>query len=353
MHDKTPSPKKGRIRDALIIILITIALLIPAAEIALRITCDYCTWTETSGERFVSPWEVREDSWYHAGEPNSVTQIQAPEFNLEIRTNSLGFRDIEHPVEKPEGEFRLLAIGDSFTAGWGARFEHTWLNILGRKLSAEHPETRIRVMSGGSAGSDPFFGYRNLADKFLVYQPDWVLLVVNDSDILDVLVRGGMERFQPDGTVIGAKSPPMPFMYESSQLARFILFEVFDYTHSLVRRPERNRRAQEALDKIQSLLLEYDDLLKSQGVRFSLVVQPYTKELVRQEYQRLGQLIEFAQQHEIDVIDTSPYLHARLLEHDGRLEDLYWPIDMHFNELGYRYFAEAIEGGVSAGIDKP
>ena len=90
MHDKTPSPKKRRIRDALIITLITIVLLIPAAEIALRITCDYCTWTETSGDGFVSPWEIREDSWYHTGEPNSVTQIQLPEFNLEIRTNSLG-----------------------------------------------------------------------------------------------------------------------------------------------------------------------------------------------------------------------------------------------------------------------
>jgi hypothetical protein len=27
------------------------------------------------------------------------------------------------------------------------------------------------------------------------------------------------------------------------------------------------------------------------------------------------------------------------------------PIDMHFNELGYRYFAEAIETGLNVEID--
>jgi lysophospholipase L1-like esterase len=350
---RTPSSKKRRIRNVLTITLITLCLFIPAAEIALRITCEYCTWTETSGEGFVSPWEIRESSWYHTLAPNAVINHQLPEFDYEIRTNSLGFRDIEHPLAKPPGEFRLLAIGDSFTEGWGARFEHTWLNELGRRLNTKHAGIHIRTINAGVAGSDAFFGYRNLVDRLMVYQPDWVLVVINDSDILDVIVRGGMERFQPDGTIIGVDSPEMPFMYESSQFARFILFELFDYTHALLRRPERNRRAQRALEKLKSLLLEYNALLEPQGVKFSLVVQPYTKELVRQEYQRLGPLIEFAEQHQIDVIDTNSYIHKKLIAHENRLEDLYWPIDMHFTELGYRYFSEAIEEGLSADFDKP
>lgn len=327
----------------LVIWTTAVVVFVIAAEILLRITCSYCTWTEKSGEGFVSPYGREEPSWYHVRDPDTVTTLHLPEFDYEIRTNSLGFRDIEHPLEKPENEFRILAIGDSFTEGWGARFEFTWLNDLRRALDEKFTGVTFRTMCAGSSGSDPFFGYRNLEDRLLPYRPDLVLLVVNDTDILDVVVRGGHERFLADGTVKGVESPDMPFLYESSQFARFILFEFFDYTHSLLRRPERNRRARQARDTLQDLLVEYQSLLAREGIAFTLVVQPYTKELVRLEYQRLEPLIDFAKQHRIEVIDTKYYLAEKLAEHDNRLEDLYWPIDMHFTELGYRYFAEAIE----------
>jgi lysophospholipase L1-like esterase len=323
--------------------------MIPAAEIALRITCAHCTWTEKNGQGFVSPYAVRESSWYHTRAPNTVERYQFPEFDYEIRTNSLGFRDIEHPVAKPPGEFRLMAIGDSFTEGWGARFDQTWLNELGRELAEKHADSQISIMCAGASGSDPFYGYRLLVDRLMPYRPDWVLLVVNDSDVNDVLLRGGMERFQSDGTVRGMDSPELPWGYASSQLARFILFEVFDYTHALVRRHERERRANEALEKLKELVLEYQAVLAAEGIRFSLVIHPYSKELQRDQYQHLDGLIEFALQHQIDVIDTKPYLFEKLAAHEQRIEDLYWPDDKHFTELGYQYLSEAV--GIGLGLN--
>jgi lysophospholipase L1-like esterase len=338
--------RKHFLRDASIVAAITLCFFIPAAEIALRITCTYCTWTEQNGEGFVSPWALRESSWYHVRAPGLVTTLKLPEFDYEITTNSLGLRDIEHPTDKPEGEYRILGIGDSFTEGWGARFEKTWLKQLSNILNEDNAGFTVNTMSGGVSGSDPFYGYMLMVDKLLVYQPDAVLLVINHSDILDVVVRGGMERFQPDGTVKGLDSPEMPWMYEDSQFARFILFEVFDYTHQLLRRPERNRRAAESLTKIEQLVLEFDRSLKSRGIQFFLVVHPYYNELRRNSYDKIDRVIEFATQHEINVIDTKPYLYEKLIEHDNQPADLYWPIDMHFTELGYRYFAEAIENGL-------
>ena len=345
------SPAKKRVRDTLIIAVVSLCLFIPAAEIALRITCTYCTWSEHNGDGFLSPYAVRKNSWYHVRPPNSVTDYPLPEFDYQIKANSLGFRDIEHPLTKAPGELRILAIGDSFTEGWGARFEQTWLNELGRNLIAAHPEHQFSMMCGGASGSDPFYGYRIMVDRLLAYQPDLVMLVVNHSDIMDVITRGGMERFQADGTVIGAPAPDIPWMFESSQFVRMVLFEVFNYTHALVTRKERNKKAVQAIDKLQQLVLEYATLLDAKGIAFTLVVHPYYNELERDTYEKVQPLIDFAQQHKINVIDTRPYLRAKLTEHDNRLADLYWPGDMHFTELGYRYFAEAIEQDLAPQID--
>jgi len=333
-------------RNAIIVTIISIFLFIAAAELVLRISCAYCTYTEQNGGRFVSPYSTHKSSWYHVRPPNAVSSYKQQEFDYEIRTNSLGFRDIEHSISKPPGELRLMAIGDSFTEGKGARFEQTWLNRLGSTLNAKNTGMHIRIICGGASGSDPFFGYRMLVDKLLVYRPDLVLLVVNQSDITDVIVRGGMERFLPDGTVKGIDPPDMPWLYESSQFVRFILFELFDYTHLLIARAERDKKAQQALEKIKNLVRKYNSLLESRGTDFTLVILPFRGEVKRNQYDKLDQLREFALQHQIDVIDTLPYLHRKLEEHQNRLEDLYWPIDAHLTELGYRYLAEAVEAGL-------
>jgi len=139
-------------RNAIIVALISISLFIPAAELTLRALCTYCTYNERDKERFDSPHSIRTSSWYYVRPPNTLSNYQAQEFDYEIRTNSLGFRDIEHPLSKPPGELRIMAIGDSFTEGMGAKFEQTWLNQLGRTLNAEHTGNRFRVICGGVAG---------------------------------------------------------------------------------------------------------------------------------------------------------------------------------------------------------
>ncbi len=350
--NKSHRHSSRRARDVIIIALMTLALFIPLAELTLRTLCSYCAYTERNQGPFVSPYALNEHDPYLLRPPNTVSRYQQPEFDYEVKTNSLGLRDVEHPLAKPPGELRILAIGDSFTEGQGARFEQTWLSQLGGMLNAGHHGGHFRIMCGGSAASDPFFGYRVLVDKLLVYQPDFVLLVVNHSDIMDVIVRGGMERFLPDGRVKAADPPELIGLYESSHLARFVLFELFDYTHYIIPRSERDKRARHAVEKTSKLISEYQRLLESEGIDFTLVTLPFRGELRRNAYDKLDLLKEFAVRDQIDVIDTKPYLYARLLAHDSRLEQLYWPKDNHFTELGYRYFAEAVAAGLAPKLDR-
>lgn len=53
----------------------------------------------------------------HAGyrlRPDPPEQVRSPESD---HINALGFRDREHPIEKPRGAYRILGIGDSFVYG--------------------------------------------------------------------------------------------------------------------------------------------------------------------------------------------------------------------------------------------
>ncbi len=335
--------ERGRgFRDAVLLALVSLAVFLPAAEATPRARCSYCSWSEANQGRSVTPYEYPVNSWYLVRPKNAILRYEESEFNFEIRTNSLGFRDIDHPRAKPLGEVRILAIGDSFTEGQGAPFDETWLSKIARALSNADDGKRYRVICAGVAGSDPFFEYRILVDQLLAYEPDLVLLVVNHSDVLDVMVRGGMERFLPDGTLRVGEPPPLTGLYKVSHFARFILLELFDYTHFVISRSEQSRRMNESLLELERLLVELEALLGRRGLDFELVVLPFRSELRRNEYDRLQELLDFASERGIAAIDAKPYLHAKLAHGDAKLGEVYWPEDGHFTPLGYRYVAEAV-----------
>jgi len=55
------------------------------------------------------------------------------EFRITVLAIRLGFRDCEFRAPR-SGRFRVLAIGDSFTLGWGVDREDSWPKLLEQKL---------------------------------------------------------------------------------------------------------------------------------------------------------------------------------------------------------------------------
>jgi hypothetical protein len=355
MEQEQFSPSKPasklRPRTTALIVVFWVALFLVAAEMLLRALCSYCTWREVNSGTFQSPYAVNEDSWYFVRPKNSIDSYQQPEFDYEIRTNSLGFRDKEHPLDKAPGELRILAIGDSFTEGQGAPFDQTWLSVLAHNLNRSQSAHQYTMMAAGVAGSDPFYQYRILVDKLLAYRPDLVMMVVNGSDVIDVIVRGGEERFLPNGRVKGVEPPSgaVTWLYKNSHFARFVLIEAFDYTHLMISKSERGPRAAEALEKIQSLIVKLDNLLKDKGVEFILVVLPSRQDVERNRYNDLPDmqgLLDFSRAHGIRTIEVKPYLMDKLADGDTELDTLFWRRDYHFTPLGYRYVGEAVQQGL-------
>ncbi len=83
------------------------------------------------------------------GGASQLTRIR----EFDIRTNALGLRGPELPAAKPDGEFRILALGDSVTMGWGVEEKHSYPPRLEEELGRRGHQ--VRVLNAGVPGSPP------------------------------------------------------------------------------------------------------------------------------------------------------------------------------------------------------
>jgi len=86
--------------------------------------------------------------------------------------NSKGFHDIEHPMEKPENSFRIVALGDSFAFGV-VPYQHNFLTILEDKFKLDHPANEVVNLGIGATGVRTHLSV--LANEGLNYNPDMVI----------------------------------------------------------------------------------------------------------------------------------------------------------------------------------
>jgi len=103
---------------------------------------------------------------------------------MDLRTNSLGFRDDEVVLPKPEGVHRIVCVGGSTTAE-GVTNELTWPNILEARLKASLPGRTVDVVNAGIFALGAGGEAEHLPD-YLAVQPDLVIHYnfVNDVPLL-------------------------------------------------------------------------------------------------------------------------------------------------------------------------
>jgi lysophospholipase L1-like esterase len=114
--------------------------------------------------------------------PRNVTRhFQTPEFSFTTTTNSLGFRDREFSQNK-KVKTRIVALGDSFTYGWGVAAEESWPKALEQRLRSLGLD--VEVANLGKPGASPR-DYADIAEQSLpLLQPDVVIVGVLQGDDL-------------------------------------------------------------------------------------------------------------------------------------------------------------------------
>lgn len=114
--------------------------------------------------------------------PRNVSRhFQTPEFSFTVKTNSLGFRDREFSSQKT-ARTRILALGDSFTYGWGVEIDQSWPKVLERRLRDGGLDVEVANL-GRPAGSPR--SYADIAERAVpLLKPDLLIVAVLQGDDL-------------------------------------------------------------------------------------------------------------------------------------------------------------------------
>lgn len=346
----------NELKDYLIILhIIIVGLFI--VELSLKyIAKQNLSYTEANGSIFYhSPFQqpYLENFWYkyiekkkemyiNTHKPYSSDIIKKVEFSYPHKYNSIGLRDDE--PEKNNSLFTIVGMGDSFTEGVGSPQDSTWPTLLRKNLieKAVFNKEKFQILNAGISGSDPVEQYFLLNEKLLVYSPNMVVLAVNNSDISDIILKGGKERW--DGEKLKYRNGPWwEFFYSYSFIVRSVVHSFFQLNHLFMTQKEYNFEVEKAVKTIQNII--EDDFLKlsiNHDFKLILVFHPMEHELKSGDFELQSLYKYFITQNKIYTINLYEEYKIFLEEKGKNINSIYWKVDGHHNSKGYYLWAKII-----------
>ncbi len=297
---------------------------------------DYC---ETSGNPFRARYfEQNIDPKEIPYAPFDTVWTTKTEFSYYRVVNEKGIFEKSIPQKEP-GEIRFLCLGDSFTEGVGTEYDSTWVRHVEKLIQQRYTDNKIAFINAGTSGNDPFGEYHLLTTKLLDYQPDWVLMVTNNSDIFDYMERGGLERYSDDGTVNHREDPWWYQAYRYSYIVRHIAHDIFHLKDFLVTEAEEQQLITKGINDISALCQSMDSLGAKKGFRFVLILQPMFNEIESNHYnfESVDELLS-NRQYSLDLMPSM----LEQVEEIPPEKSYYWPLDAHYNALGYQFMGNGI-----------
>lgn len=176
----------------------------------------------------------------HKLRPESWSRTRTPEFTVDYRVNTEGWRDAAlYPPEKTRAGQRVLLLGDSFTFGEGAPYEAIWPVVL--EAALRQSEVEVELIKAGVPGYDTRREVLLLEQMVERYRPDAVLLAFVPNDLFTNLA---------DKPTVASSTAP-----QSSEPATVIDTEVITAHEEKKRRPSLH-----SLSLLQRLVLRIDRL---------------------------------------------------------------------------------------------
>lgn len=256
--------------------------------------------------------------------PHFESDVGGPMLDFRGKANSLGFRDREHPVEKPQGVYRVLVLGDSIVQGLGVpSSDDIFTTVLERTLLEQGND--VEVLNFGVSGYNTLQEVETLREKGLPFASDLIVLVfcVNDTyldcgGILEYLGRAELQRTATLG---------LPGMLRKSALVRLTSMILNRHRFNLGDSLGENR-VEQAFENLANLSRDFG--FTTLVVWFPILA-PRKYGSDNQLHQMVKMLSELNGFHYYDLSDTM-YTHAK--RGKINLDDLHPNADGH-HLVGY------------------
>lgn len=139
-----------------------------------------CRW------RDFSPSKLPNTFWHHGFNPDD------PEYKGHI--NRHGTKGVDFELPKPDGEFRVVCIGDSTVEGVGPGSRRTFPLLLEQMLAEDIrrlPGSRsVAVINAGIGSHNSAFNLAYLAFRLIHFEPDVVVIKSTYNDYLPYCMPG-------------------------------------------------------------------------------------------------------------------------------------------------------------------
>ena len=115
--------------------------------------------------------------------PESSVRYKTVEFDIVAHANRFGFRGDKSTIRTGQ----IVAIGDSYTFGWGNNLGDTWEKVLARKLAENGKPTEVYNL--GRPGADPQ-DYLNIAKTYIpLLKPRLIIVALLQGDDISQLIE--------------------------------------------------------------------------------------------------------------------------------------------------------------------
>lgn len=139
---------------------------------------------------------------HHSLVPGKVCRKMTAEFSVEYRVNNLGLRGENFSEMKPENEYRILFLGDSFIEGIGVSQAETTSQKTEDKL-IEISGKKVKTINAGVSAYSPLLEWLYLRDRGINLNPDLVVVNLFMNDFNDDRSNLQKAHYNEKGEITG------------------------------------------------------------------------------------------------------------------------------------------------------
>jgi len=302
-------------------------------EVILRNNETYASYAEQNGGKYAPAFQVQHTGWLYQYSPFYTRDEIKIEFTHHVRANSLGFNDKEPILDS--NKINTFIIGDSFGEGLGATHADSTISRI-----LENLNQNIKTSNFSLSGSDPFYAWILIREKLIEMKPDMIIHLINRSDINDIMIRGGFERFNPDTTVTYREGPSWELVYEYCYFFRLVVHTLLGFDYDLIKKNDRQQEISIAKEKLENCINSINAISRDNSIRYIVVFHPTDIEIIGHHSFLFDSTIDKLKD-KIEIINMMSYFKQQGMNAEN-VHQYYWPIDMHHNNRGYALFTRGI-----------